>query len=271
MGPQRAGTSWLDRYMRSRGDICMPGGVKEIFFFDRHYERGQDFYRGHFKPAAKHRLVMEISTTSFDTAGAARRVRETFGPGIRLLCPLRHPVTRSYSLYQHYKRYGIVSGNLQQACEQNPQILSSSYYARHLEEWLDQFDINAIHFVFQEDMENDLAAFVTAVCNALQVPVMLPTAETSRRYNSAAAAPIPVLARAAHHGASWLRRYQLYPVINAAKSLGFKHAILGVEKPDTQNPIPAEDRAWLEDRLFGQAERIEKIIGPVAAWGLHRA
>ena len=34
MGPQRSGTSWLYRYLMDRGDVCLPSGVKEVFFFD---------------------------------------------------------------------------------------------------------------------------------------------------------------------------------------------------------------------------------------------
>lgn len=266
MGPQRSGTSWIDRYLRSRGDVCLPSGVKEAFYFDRHYDRGIDFYRDHFRPTTAHRLMAEISTTVFDTPGAAKRVYNIFGHDIRLLCPLRHPITRSYSLYCHYKRYGLVVGTLQQACAQNPQILTSSYYARHLQKWLSVYDKKNIHFVFQEDMESSLAAYVTAICNALQIPCKLPCTETSRRYNSSAEAPIPVIAQTAHKSAAWLRRYRLYPVINAAKKIGLRQLIFGTEKNESGCSIPADDRKWLEDRLFGQAEILEKITGPLPQW-----
>jgi hypothetical protein len=266
MGPQRSGTSWLDRYLRSRGDVCMPSDVKEVFFFDRHYERGLNFYQSHFKPVRNHRLVMEISTTSFDAAGAPRRLWEIFGRDVRLLCPLRHPMTRSYSLYRHYMRYGLVSGGLKEACQQNPQILSSSYYSRHLEDWLYQFGDKAIHFVFQEDMEDNLGVFVTGVCNALQIPIMLPSRNVSQKYNSMAAAPFPALARAAQKGATWLRRRQLYPVINAAKALGLKPLVFGTEKPDIAIPIPDNDVNWLNERLSGEIERLERLIGPIPQW-----
>lgn len=267
MGPQRAGTSWLDRYLRNRGDVCLPSGVKEIFFFDRHYQRGTKFYRDHFKILPAHRIAIEVSTTAFDAPRAPRRVLEIFGRDIKLLCPLRHPVTRPFSLYRHYKRYGLVSGSLQQACGQNPQILSSSFYMRHLQEWLSLYDKNDIHFVFQESMETDLPAYVVEICNILQIPCMLPSAEVSRRYNSYAAAPVPVLARVANSSATWLRRHRFYPIINAAKKVGLKRLVLGIEKPESgPAAIPEDDRKWLEDKLFGQVEILEKITGPLPQW-----
>lgn len=262
MGPQRTGTSWLDRYLRNRGDVCLPSGVKEVFFFDRHYERGTKFYRDHYRLLPTHKIAAEISTTAFDARDVPRRVYKIFGRDVKLLCPLRHPVRRSFSLYQHYKRYGLVSGSLQQACAQNPQILTSSYYARHLQEWLSVYDKNDIHFVFQENMEADLAGYVVEICNILQIPCMLPSAEVSRRYNSYAAAPLPALARAANSSATWLRHHKLYPIINAAKKVGLKRLVLGMEKPESgPGSIPEDDRKWLEDRLFGQVEMLEKITG----------
>lgn len=95
MGPQRSATSWLDRYLRMRGDVCLPRGVKEVFFFDRYFHRGFGFYKRHYTPNSKHSLIMEISTTSFDHPEAPSRVYKIFGDQITLICPLRHPVERS--------------------------------------------------------------------------------------------------------------------------------------------------------------------------------
>ncbi len=266
IGPQRTGTSWTDRYLRARGDVCLPGGVKETFFFDRRYDRGMEFYKNHFTPGPRHRLAMEISTTAFDHPDAPKRVFENFGKNIRMLCPLRHPVTRSYSLYLHYMRYGMIAGTLQEACQQNPQILSSSYYAAHIEKWLTLFGPEKIYFLFQEQMDFDLNHYVATLCNALQIPCILPRAAVRKRFNTRSAAPIPRLARAAHDSAQILRRYNLYPLINAAKKIGLKDFVFGAEKCEKNDFIPPEDRKWLEDRLMGEVESLEKIIGPVTWW-----
>ncbi|MGB4106709.1 MAG: hypothetical protein WBK55_02805 [Alphaproteobacteria bacterium] len=93
----------------------------------------------------------------------------------------------------------------------------------------------------------------------------------SKKYNSFAAAPFPLLARAANMSADWLRRHRLYPVINAAKKIGIKRLVLGVEKPESGTAaIPLEDRCWLEDRLSGQIEALGKIIGPQPQWALQQ-
>jgi hypothetical protein len=243
----------------------MPTGVKEIFFFDRQYSRGLDFYTKHFTPAPAHKMVMEITTTSFDCFEAPRRILNYFGPNIRLICPLRDPVKRSYSLYLHYKRYGVVTGTLQEACTDVPQILSSSRYAEHLARWFDAFGRDNIHFLFQEQMDADLNNYVANLCNALQIPCILPSKDTSTRYNATAASPVPTLAKFAYDGSAFLRRYRLYGIINAAKKLGLKKLILGTEKPGTEQ-MTAEDRAFLEDRLGGESLALEKLLGERPVW-----
>lgn len=267
IGPQRAGTSWLDRYLRERGDVCVPDGVKEIFYFDRHYERGMEFYKSHFIEKEGQNLTIEITTTSFDQSGAAKRIHDAFGKDLTLICPLRHPVVRSYSLYLHYLRYGIVFGDLQNACSQNPQILESSRYAKHLKRWYDIFGKENIHILFQEDLEHNQNKYVQETCAALNLKYTPPSEEISGRFNATTYSNSGFIARLAQHTADFLRQYRLYFIINVAKSLGFKKIIFGGDNPDAQKTtIPVEDRKWLEEKLKGEIESLEALIGPIAQW-----
>ncbi len=78
IGPQRAGARWIDRYLRGRGDVCLPTHVKEIFYFDRHFERGPEFYFGHFRYLPQHKIGVEVTTTAFDHPEAPARVHQMF-------------------------------------------------------------------------------------------------------------------------------------------------------------------------------------------------
>ena len=268
MGPQRAGTSWLDRYLRVRGDICLPGDVKEVFFFDRDFDRGLGHYAAHFKPLPQHRIIMEISTTSFDHKEAPERVYAAFGEDITLLCPLRHPVLRSYSLYLHYMRYGLVDGTLEEACASTPQILGSSYYAANLKRWLKYYPLEKIHFVFQERLEANMTEFINSVCRAIGVPFMPPPEDVQSRYNVTTYSRSGVMAAMAQHAADWLRQRRIYFVINWAKALGLKELIFGKENPDAQRGgIPQEEYQFLAEKLLPEVEKFEKLLGhKIDAW-----
>jgi hypothetical protein len=262
MGPQRAGTSWLDLYMRSRGDVCMPEDVKEIFYFDQLYTRDLDFYAGHFDPAPGQKMIMEISTTAFDTPVAPANVYNTFGQELTLICPLRNPVYRSYSLYRHYLRYGLVRGSLREAVEQIPQIVTSSRYAEHYMRWCDQFPDLSIPIVLQEDMEAELWAYVQQVCESLKLSYMPPDEHISTPYNVANNPRSSLVVCMAQHSADALRRRRFYKVINMAKKAGLKSLIFGRESGNQPtNRMADSDYAYLHDQLYGEIKAFESVIG----------
>lgn len=262
MGPQRAGTTWVDRYLRSRGDVCLPEEVKEVFFFDRNYQRGVEFYKSHFKLSDQDKLAIEITATSFDHPEAAKRVKEVFGQNVKLVCPLRHPITRSYSLYLHYLRYGIVNGTLQAAVEQVPQILESSHYKEHLSKWFDIFGRDNVTLIYQEELESDQLSFVKKLCDGLGLDFMEPSEEVQGRYNITTFSKFGFLAFLSQQLADFLRYYRLYFIINFAKSIGVKKLIFGKERPDAKKDnIPEEDLKFLKEKIGEEANKFEEFIG----------
>ncbi len=262
MGPQRAGTSWIDRYLRERGDVCLPTDVKEVFFFDRDFEKGVKRYVSHFHPLSHHKIISEISTTSFDHVDAPQRVYEVFGENVQLICPLRHPVERSYSLYLHYLRYGIVSGSLQEACAQHPQIIESSYYTNNLQRWLKYYELNKIKIVYQEMLADDQDQFIHEICQSMGLPYMEPPEKIRERYNVTTYSKSGYLAGTAQKIADKLRQKQLYFIINFVKALGVKRVIFGKEKPDDfKQDISSEDLKFLNEKLKPEIEKLEHLLG----------
>ncbi|MGB0719163.1 MAG: sulfotransferase domain-containing protein [Bdellovibrionales bacterium] len=170
MGPQRAGARVIYDYLRGRRDVCLPAGVQEVFFFDRHFHRGQGFYQDYFPLRTNHAALAEVTTTLFDHPEAPQRVFEVFGRDITLICPLREPVARAYAVYESSARYGIIHGGIEEAVEQMPQILHAGFYARHLARWFEVFGRDAVHIMFYEDMEQDREAYFRGLCDAMDLP-----------------------------------------------------------------------------------------------------
>lgn len=268
MGPQRSGSSWLERYLRSREDVCLPAGVKEVFFFDRDWDKGLLHYVSHFHPKKLQKYIAEISTTSFDHPKAPDRVHTMFNQDVQLVCPLRHPIDRSYSLYLHYLRYGIVSGTLQEACKQKPQIITSSYYAENLERWLEFFPLEKIAFTFQEDLEKDQDKYIRDISEIMDIPYVEAPESIRAKYNVATVSHSGPIATFAQQGADWLRTNQLYFIINFAKKIGLKRLIFGKEQPDNEGTIiPDDDYAFLKEKLGSEVEKLEKLFGhPIDVW-----
>lgn len=211
---------------------------------------------------------MEITTTAFDHPEAPLRVRAFFGPEARLVCPLRHPVERSFSQYQHLKRYGIVTGGISQAADQAPQILNGSRYAQHLENWYRHFPPERIAFLFQEDLEAAQDAYAQRLCEALGLSHMVPPERLAGGYNSMDAGRFPALARAY---ARWEARQiglGASGLLRIADTINLRRLLSGPEVFDAQRVrMSREDHEWLSLRLVPEIERFEALLGyPVQAW-----
>jgi hypothetical protein len=101
LGAQKAGTTALYEYLRRHPQITGPSW-KEVSFFDRHWARGESWYRGNFPNLARTRgkLVGEASPSYVFHPLAPQRVRELL-PEARLLVLVRNPVDRALSQYNH--------------------------------------------------------------------------------------------------------------------------------------------------------------------------
>ena len=99
IGAQKAGTTALYAYLRWHPGITGPSW-KEVSFFDRHWWRGEAWYRGHFPLRAGERLVGEASPSYLFHPLAPERARSVV-PDAKLIALVRNPVDRAYSHYQH--------------------------------------------------------------------------------------------------------------------------------------------------------------------------
>lgn len=259
IGPQRAGTSWLDQYLRARGDLCLPAMTKETFFFDQHYARGLQHYAGFFDcPPALPRA--EVAPTYFDDDQARTRIRRDLGVP-KLIVTLRHPAERSYSLYLHHVRTGRVSGSLRQAIEQRPRILTSSHYAEHLSRWMEDFGRENILILFHEDLAADgerWARDISRFLGVAEIPV--PATLRYTRVGPARRPYLQWLATVGHAVINQLRQWQFYRLLRFGRRLGLKRVMDGrpVESVELLN---AQDRQYLANALQPQVEALEKILG----------
>jgi hypothetical protein len=101
IGAQKAGTTALYAYLRRHPAITGPSW-KEVSYFDRHYGRGEAWYRGNFpnRVRARGKLVGEASPSYiFHPLGPERA--KALVPEARLVALVRHPVDRALSHYHH--------------------------------------------------------------------------------------------------------------------------------------------------------------------------
>jgi Sulfotransferase domain len=184
IGAQKAGTTALYAYLRWHPGVTGPSW-KEVSFFDRHYARGADWYRGQFPNLLRLRLsgrrngprpvVGEASPSYLFHPLAPDRVAALL-PDVRLIALLRNPVDRALSHYQHEVSLGREPLTFEEALERedertrgevdrivaDPRYFSYAWwnftyrarglYAEQLERWFAVFPRDRILVLTSEEL-----------------------------------------------------------------------------------------------------------------------
>ena len=107
-GIQKGGTTSLYNYLCQHPQIS-PILQKEIHFFDRHYDKGINWYLGNFplKIAMRNQsIVGEATPTYLYSRNTAERIKKHF-PNIKIILVLRNPVERAYSDFNYGVKLGF--------------------------------------------------------------------------------------------------------------------------------------------------------------------
>jgi hypothetical protein len=138
---------------------------KELHFFDRHFDRGVDWYREQFTPAPRHRQVGEATPSYLYDAEARARLAKAL-PDTKLVIILRDPVKRAYSHYWHTHRRGQEHQSFEKALELEPERLASGgrkeqarfsyvdrgHYVDQLTDLAARHDRSLLHVMLLEDL-----------------------------------------------------------------------------------------------------------------------
>ena len=121
VGAQKAGTTALYSYLRRHPHVTGPAW-KEVSYFDRHFARGEAWYRGNFPLRRAGSVVGEASPSYLFHPEAAERVAMLL-PDVRVIALLRDPIDRAYSHYQHEVALGREALTFEEALEREDERL----------------------------------------------------------------------------------------------------------------------------------------------------
>jgi hypothetical protein len=123
IGAQKSGTSSMFSYLKQHPQIVRPI-FKELYYFDRHYHRGLDWYGCNFPARAtiarrndrhgRPHLTFEATATYIFDAEVPKRIASDIETR-KFIVLLRNPVDRAVSAYWHARRMGRETRNLDEA------------------------------------------------------------------------------------------------------------------------------------------------------------
>lgn len=273
VGPDKSGSSWLYKALRAHHQVYLPD-VKELFYFDRFYDRGWRWYKSFFEDAGyDYRVIGEISHDYLFSPLACERIAQDL-PSVKLMVCLRDPVERAFSAYLYMIKQGRVNCDFETALEEVEELIDHGRYAEHLEGYLETFGRERIHIAAFDDLVADPQGFFDQVCSFLGVARKELPPELGRNVLPAAkprSYPVARLAR----GIGWqIRRLGMPRVVNRAKDSRLINRFLYRTYSAEDKPhMATQTREHLEDVFFPEVQRLDTMVGTafVERWGYRSA
>jgi hypothetical protein len=255
----------LHEVLSKRVSLSHP--TKETRFFDKHFDRGLEWYASRYRKAVPGRPIGEVAPTYFASPEARERIAALI-PRARIVCTFRNPVDRVVSLYRLKRAYGFIPWNFEEALERDPELMESSRYSAHLKHWQKTFGQSQVMVTVHEDMQADPQGYVDRVVDFIGVPRVTLVATHRRRVLTSEGMTQPrnyYLTRAAILLSEWSRARQFDSVVAAAKKLGALRLFVGGGTPFPE--IPSVQRAKLRALFRPDVDELEGMLNRnLSAW-----
>jgi hypothetical protein len=266
IGAMKCGTSSMHNYLDAHPEISMSRQKELNFFsFDRHWERGEDWYGRHFSTTAPIRGESSPSYSKFPKMPHVPARMKTLVPSARLVYLVRDPLTRIVSHYMHLRYGGRENRSLDEALSQfeGNQYIDCSRYHMQLEQYLKHFSQSQILVVSAEEMKENRQETLRAVFRFLNVDESFQSPRHDAIYH--ASKPHGFLWRTLEESrlARNIRPYVPRSIVYWAASHGPQQSAL--KPPSLDNGL----REALRDYLREDVERLRSQVGrDFAQWSI---
>jgi hypothetical protein len=264
IGAHKGGTVWLSDCLREHPDVYMSPEVHELFFFDRYFDRGVEWYANYFRGYGGQQRIGEATSTYLADPLAPRRLRQVL-PRATLIVSLRNPIDRAWSRYLHLWRKGDIPAGLRfsQACAAVPDIVASGEYFRCLRGWRELFPAERLHPLVLDDARDDPFGHLRRLYQILGVDPEFRAAKTTGRSNQHHTPRSLRAAKLAYHVSRSLHRAGLHPVVERLKALGVQRLVLsgGHDTAKEPPPMTRADLQRLRAHYRADVEALSELTG----------
>jgi hypothetical protein len=258
IGPPRTGTTWL--YYALVNHVGLPAPpLKETRFFDTNFSKGPEWYRARFK-LVEGQPWGEICPTYFISPEAPERIAQLM-PAVRIVCTLRDPVPRLYSLYRILNNTGAVRVGFEEAIVSYDELVETARYTFHVQRWLDVFGADRVLVMLYDDLLTDPYRYIKRFCEFIGASPPTQSAIPKGRIEAAERFKMPrfpQLSRLTARTSNWLVEHQLHSVVSFGKRLGLRSLAESRQELPVLSPV-AEVK--LRARFQPEIEELERLLG----------
>ncbi|HEY2986852.1 MAG TPA: sulfotransferase, partial [Candidatus Binatia bacterium] len=259
---------------REHPEVYVPA-AKEIYFFNRHYERGFDWYLSFFKKFNGEKACGELSHEYFLSGNYAERIHAHL-PDAKIIFCLREGVERTFSAYlydrtifEHVGPKDFQRGLTFEAYATLPHIIKLSDYYRNMRPFFLLFPRDNILVLFYDDLKTNPGRFAQKLFAFLGVDPMFAPPSLYRIVNPARRARSDFFANLAYRGGQWLRKIGRPDVLGSVKRQGWFEKILYKSFNENEKPkIPLQTIEPLRKIYHKDYDKLADLIGtrPPDSW-----
>lgn len=258
IGPDKAGSTWLHEVLVNHPEIYLTP-AKDLYYFDRYYSRGVEWYQRHFAEVTDQHVVGEICQDYLSCAEAPARIAETLGSP-KMMVTLRDPVERAHSSYLYMRKHGEGPGTFSEALRTKPSLLEHGRYGTQLKRYADMFGQDGLHVAVFDDLREDPQSFVDSVLGWLGVsPRVLREEDLERRLPASKARLVPA-AWVVRQGANVVRALDGAKLVGHIKRSPRVHRLLYKPVPAAARQISDEDASFIRQRLRPEVDLVEELF-----------
>lgn len=156
IGFSKCASTWVYAVLQSHPEICV-SSLKETRFFSRKYDKGFSWYRSLFSHCPKIDMIKGEFTPDYAYHPEALERIAANAPNVKLLFVMRNQFARLQSTWQYQYIRGIHNYKSFEAylASKSDTALERGLYYKYIKVYVDQFGIENIHFMFQEDIREN--------------------------------------------------------------------------------------------------------------------
>jgi Sulfotransferase domain len=261
LGPGKSGSTWLHEVLGLHPQVYL-ADAKDLYFFSRYYDRGDDWYHAQFRGAgSEHTIVGEVSPDYLPCPEAAERIHACLGTDVRLMVTLREPADRAFSAYLYLQKHGLAAPTFRETVKTTPELLDEGRYASQLRQYLRFFPQESICITLFDDLQVDPQAYLDGVTSWLGIARQQLAPELLEAKLPASKARWLPLAAVAKRGAGWVRSHDGAEIVGRIKRSALVRRVLYIPLGADRPVMSAEDVEFVRGELWQEVALVEEDFG----------
>lgn len=238
LGPDKAGSTWLYLFLESHPEVYVPV-AKELFYFDKYYYKGINWYESFYSSASNERISCDISHDYLFSKKACKRIC-SYCPEAKLIINVREPISRAVSAYLYMRKQGRVKMGLEEAIDEIPELIEHGMYSLHIRQYLEYFDKDQIHLGSFDELGNEPVNYTSKLSDFLGIKKINLSEHIKRKALPSSLPRNEVIARFVHWAALAVRGLGFPGLINKVKKARLSNQLLYRTIREDEKPLLPE-------------------------------